>query len=79
MADSDRAGPVRPSTAQSVLSGMTFSELNALPSRALEERAAAGRDVGHLVGQAELLDGLGRLAAADGRDGRGVGHRLGDA
>ena len=58
---------------------MTFSELNDLPFEGFEEGAAAGRDVGHLVGEAELLDGLGRLAAADDGHGRRVGHRLGDA
>src|SRR5262245_57522345 len=43
--------------------------------------AAAGRDVGHLVGQAELLDGRGGVAAADdagGAAGGRVGDGLGD-
>src|SRR3954447_9498111 len=44
----------------------------------LQEGAAAGGDVGHLVGQAELLDGLGRLPAADDGDRPGPGQRLGD-
>src|SRR4051794_698626 len=50
----------------------------------LQARAAAGADVADLVGQAELLDGRGTVAAADDRDGAvvlrgiryGLGHRL---
>ena len=47
----------------------------------LEGGAAAGGDVGDLVGEAVLLDGRDRVAAADDRDGavrRGVGQRLRD-
>ena len=43
----------------------------------LERRAAAGRDVGHLVGQALLLDRGHRVAAADD-DGRAVLGALGE-
>src|SRR4051812_10147786 len=48
----------------------------------LQRRPAAGTDVADLVGEAELLDGGGAVAAADDRGStvllRGVGHRLGD-
>src|SRR5205823_5702214 len=44
----------------------------------LQEGAAAGGDVRHLVGQAEFLDGLGRLAAADDGDRLRRRQRLGD-
>ena len=46
----------------------------------LEGGPAAGRDVGHLVGQAVLLDGRDRVAAADDRDrARGRWPRPGPA
>src|SRR5436309_1463156 len=47
----------------------------------LQRRAAAGGDVADLVGEAELLDGGGGVAAADDRGGAvagGVGDGLGD-
>ena len=43
----------------------------------LERGAAAGRDVAELVGQAGLLDGLDRLAAADDRRRARIGHGVG--
>src|SRR5687768_8720972 len=48
----------------------------------LQARPAAGADVADLVGQAELLDRGGTVAAADDAGGavalRGLDHRLGD-
>src|SRR5207245_7457599 len=44
----------------------------------LERRAAAGRDMGHLVREAGLLDGLDRLASAHDRDRSASGEQLRD-
>src|SRR5690606_25550665 len=44
----------------------------------LEEGAAAGRDIGDIVGDAELLDGGERIAAARDRERAARGHRLRD-
>ena len=44
----------------------------------LEAGAAAGADVGDLVGHAGLVDGAHRVATADDADGAGVGNRVGD-
>ncbi len=43
----------------------------------LERSTATGRDMRHLVGEAEQLDCCGRVAAADDGDGRGLGQSLG--
>ena len=44
----------------------------------LQRSAAAGGDVGHLVGKAELGDSSHAVAAADDRDGARSGNRFGD-
>src|SRR5437868_12761954 len=49
-----------------------------LPFDQLERGPAACRDVGHALSEAELLDRLHRLAAADHAHRRAVGHRPSD-
>src|SRR5262245_10827993 len=49
-----------------------------LPLDVGQESPAAGRNMGHLVIESELLDGLGCFATADHGDRLAPGHRLGD-
>ena len=50
-----------------------------LPAEELERGAAAGRDVRDAIGDAGLVDGRHRIAAADDRRALDVRHRLRDA
>ena len=49
-----------------------------LPSSSSSDGAAAGREVGDAVGEAELGQRGGAVAAADDGRARRLGHRLGD-
>src|SRR5712664_1947297 len=81
----------RPRIISIVVSGITFSHVSELPVRdrgdagqslsldELERGAAPGRDMRHLAGEAELLDRLHRLAAADDRHRAARREELRDA
>ena len=65
----------------SLLAQVSVDARQLLALEELERGAAAGRDVGDLVGEAVLLDGRDRVAAADDGDRAvrgGVGQRLRD-